>query len=119
MDIQLMLNYMSIDDAKEFITKIYVNNLYADCDKESMALSYAKLILEDYKKDEIRHLEYSKATLSSDEYYNKLEQKIADKEQQITELTKLLEVLKHEGVVSITTWANNEAHVTNTWNDNG
>ena len=44
MDIQLMLNYMSIDDAKEFITKIYVNNLYADCDKESMALSYAKLI---------------------------------------------------------------------------
>lgn len=72
MDIQLMLNYMSIDDAKEFITKIYVNNLYADCDKESMALSYAKLILEDYKKDEIRHLEYSKATLSSDEYYNKL-----------------------------------------------
>ena len=29
---------------------------------------------------------------------------------------KLLEVLKHEGVVSITTWANNEAHVTNTWN---
>ena len=28
-----------------------------------------------------------------DEYYNKLEQKIADKEQQIVELTKLLEVL--------------------------
>jgi hypothetical protein len=29
---------------------------------------------------------------------------------------KLLEVLKHEGVVSIVSWANNEAHVVNTWN---
>ena len=29
---------------------------------------------------------------------------------------KFFEVLQHEGVVSITTWANNEAHVTNTWN---
>lgn len=29
---------------------------------------------------------------------------------------KFHEVLRHEGVVSLTTWANNEAHVTNTWN---
>ncbi|APF28095.1 tipAS antibiotic-recognition domain protein [Clostridium sporogenes] len=29
---------------------------------------------------------------------------------------KFLEVLKHEGVVSIVTCANNEAHVVNTWN---
>lgn len=29
---------------------------------------------------------------------------------------KFLEVLKHEGVVSIVTWANNDAHVSNTWN---
>lgn len=29
---------------------------------------------------------------------------------------KFFEVLKHEGVVSITTWSDNEAHVTNTWN---
>lgn len=29
---------------------------------------------------------------------------------------KFLEVLKHEGVVSIVTWANDEAHVVNTWN---
>lgn len=29
---------------------------------------------------------------------------------------KFFEVLKYEGVVSITTWSNNEAHVTNTWN---
>lgn len=29
---------------------------------------------------------------------------------------KFLEVLKHEGVVSIVTCENNEAHVVNTWN---
>ena len=29
---------------------------------------------------------------------------------------KFFEVLKHEGVVSITSWSDNEAHVTNTWN---
>lgn len=29
---------------------------------------------------------------------------------------KFLEVLKYEGAVSITTWCNNEAHVTCTWN---
>lgn len=29
---------------------------------------------------------------------------------------KFLEVLKHEGVVSIVTSSNNEAHVANTWN---
>lgn len=29
---------------------------------------------------------------------------------------KLLEVISHEGVVSITSWSNNEAHVVNTWN---
>lgn len=27
-----------------------------------------------------------------------------------------LEVLKHEGVVSVTSWANDNAHVANTWN---
>jgi len=37
--------------------------------------------------------EYKKLVKRFDEYYNKLEQKIADKEQQIAELTKLLEVL--------------------------
>jgi len=37
--------------------------------------------------------EYKKLLKRFDEYYNKLEQKIADKEQQILELTKLLEVL--------------------------
>ncbi|GGC90725.1 pyridoxamine 5'-phosphate oxidase family protein [Enterococcus wangshanyuanii] len=29
---------------------------------------------------------------------------------------KFKEVLAHEGPVSLTTWANNDAHVTNTWN---
>ena len=37
--------------------------------------------------------EYKKLLKRFDEYYNKLEKKIADKEQQILELTKLLEVL--------------------------
>ena len=37
--------------------------------------------------------EYKKLLKRFDEYYNNLEQKIADKEQQIVELTKLLEVL--------------------------
>ena len=37
--------------------------------------------------------EYKKLLKRFDEYYNKLEQQIADKEQQIAELTKLLEVL--------------------------
>lgn len=37
--------------------------------------------------------EYKKLLKRFDEYYNKLEQKIANKEQQIVELTKLLEVL--------------------------
>ena len=37
--------------------------------------------------------EYKKLVKRFNEYYNKLEQKIADKEQQIAELTKLLEVL--------------------------
>ena len=36
---------------------------------------------------------YKKLLKRFNEYYNKLEQKIADKEQQIVELTKLLEVL--------------------------
>lgn len=29
---------------------------------------------------------------------------------------KFFEVLSHEGVVSIVSWGNDEAHVTNTWN---
>ncbi|GKU23703.1 pyridoxamine 5'-phosphate oxidase family protein [Clostridium folliculivorans] len=29
---------------------------------------------------------------------------------------KFLEVINHEGVVSIVSWANNDAHVCNTWN---
>ncbi|MBK1812819.1 pyridoxamine 5'-phosphate oxidase family protein [Clostridium sp. YIM B02505] len=29
---------------------------------------------------------------------------------------KFFEVINHEGVVSIVSWANNEAHVCNTWN---
>ena len=37
--------------------------------------------------------EYKKLLKRFDEYYNKLEKKTADKEQQIVELTKLLEVL--------------------------
>ena len=37
--------------------------------------------------------EYKKLLKRFDEYYNKLEKKIADKEQQIVELTKLLDVL--------------------------
>ena len=37
--------------------------------------------------------EYKKLLKRFDEYYNKLEKKIADKEQKIVELTKLLEVL--------------------------
>ena len=37
--------------------------------------------------------EYKKLLKRFDEYYNKLEKKIADKEQQIVELTELLEVL--------------------------
>ena len=37
--------------------------------------------------------EYKKLLKRFDEYYNKLEKKIEDKEQQIVELTKLLEVL--------------------------
>ena len=37
--------------------------------------------------------EYKKLLKRFEEYYNKLEKKIADKEQQIVELTKLLEVL--------------------------
>ena len=27
-----------------------------------------------------------------------------------------IEVLNHEGVVSVTSWANEKAHVANTWN---
>ena len=37
--------------------------------------------------------QYKKLLKRFDEYYNKLEQKIADREQQIADLTKLLEVL--------------------------
>jgi hypothetical protein len=29
---------------------------------------------------------------------------------------KFYEVMKHEGVVSIVSWSNNDAHVVNTWN---
>ena len=29
---------------------------------------------------------------------------------------KLLEVIKHEGVVALVTWSNDESHVANTWN---
>jgi len=42
---------------------------------------------------EVQELKERQLLKRFDEYYNKLEQKIADKEQQITELTKLLEVL--------------------------
>ena len=37
--------------------------------------------------------QYKKLLKRFDEYYNKLEQKIADREQQIADLTKILEVL--------------------------
>ncbi|WP_427170951.1 adhesion protein FadA [Fusobacterium nucleatum] len=37
--------------------------------------------------------EYKKLLKRFEEYYNKLEQKIADKEEQLAELTKLIEVL--------------------------
>ena len=52
---------------------------------------YAKL--KEDSKVRWRRDEYKKLLKRFDEYYNKLEQKIADKEQQIVELTKLLEVL--------------------------
>ncbi|MDH6307286.1 putative pyridoxine 5'-phosphate oxidase superfamily flavin-nucleotide-binding protein [Dysgonomonas sp. PFB1-18] len=37
-----------------------------------------------------------------------------DKEKKLSE--KFYEVLKHEGVVAIVSWAEGEAHVANTWN---
>lgn len=37
--------------------------------------------------------EYKKLLKRFEEYYNKLEKKLADKEQQVSELTKLLEIL--------------------------
>lgn len=72
MDIERMLDYMIFEEAKDFVTKVYINNMYADSDKESMALGYAKLILEDYKKDELMKLGAVSGTISTNEYYSKL-----------------------------------------------
>ena len=72
MDIERMLDYMTLEEAKDFVTKVYINNMYADSDKESMALGYAKLILEDYKKDELMKLGAVSGTISTNEYYSKL-----------------------------------------------
>jgi len=61
------------------------------------SLSYAaevdSVALKEDSKVRWHRDEYKKLVKRFDEYYNKLEQKIADKEQQIAELTKLLEVL--------------------------
>ena len=72
MDIERMLDYMIFEEAKDFVTKVYINNMYADSDKESMALGYAKLILEDYKKDELIKLGAVSGTISTNEYYSRL-----------------------------------------------
>lgn len=72
MDIERMLDYMTLEETKDFVTKVYINNMYADSDKESMALGYAKLILEDYKKDELIKLGAVSGTISMNEYYSRL-----------------------------------------------
>ena len=72
MDIEHMLDYMTLEEVKGFVTEVYINNMYADSDKESMALGYAKLILEDYKKDELIKLGAVSGTISMNEYYSRL-----------------------------------------------
>ena len=85
---------VSIDGVVEFIQE------KANLEKEVKELKekqlgreelYAKL--KEDSKIRWHRDEYKKLLKRFDEYYNKLEQKIADKEQQIVELTKLLEVL--------------------------
>ena len=65
----------------------------ANLEKEVKELKEKQLGREELYAIRWHREEYKKLLKRFDEYYNKLEQKIADKEQQIVELTKLLEVL--------------------------
>ena len=56
MDYQKMLEYMNENEADEFVTKIYANNIY-EKSSDSMAMGFAKLILEEYKQEEIDDLD--------------------------------------------------------------
>ena len=73
MDYQKMLEYMNENEADEFVTKIYANNIY-EKSSDSMAMGFAKLILEEYKQEEIDDLDDKRKLdmISSDEYYLEL-----------------------------------------------
>lgn len=74
MNYTLMLDYMSHDEAREFISNIYVNNIYTENAKDEMAMSFAKIIMEYYKQEQIDLIDEKKEfdLLTSDEYYQKL-----------------------------------------------
>lgn len=72
MNYSLMLNYMSHEEATEFIMFYYKDNLYARPDKDEMAKGFAKEILESYKKEKIAQLNMHKDTMPTDTYFSKL-----------------------------------------------
>lgn len=73
MDYMKMLNYMNQNEADMFVLNIYTTNIYNQS-RDSMALGFAKLILEEYKQEQIdkldekRHLDM----IDSDKYYLEL-----------------------------------------------
>lgn len=73
MDYEKMLRYMSQQEADLFVTNIYATNIY-ESSKDSMALGFANLILEEYKHDEIDKLDDKRhlGMISSDMYYLEL-----------------------------------------------
>lgn len=70
MDYLEMLKYMNQDEADMFVNNIYATNVYSSS-KDSMALGFAKLILEEYKLEEIDKLDDKRKLdmISSDDYY--------------------------------------------------
>ncbi len=73
MNIEKMLVKMSMNEAEYCINDIYTENVY-DLSRDSMALGFANLILEDYKAEEISKIEDERKLdiINSDKYYFEL-----------------------------------------------
>jgi len=65
-----MLNCMSEEDISYLLNDLYATNIY-DNSKDTMLLSYARMILEEYKLEQIEELDDKRKLnlITSDEYY--------------------------------------------------
>lgn len=88
MNVELMQKYMSLEESKDFVTKIYNMNCFSVNSKDELALSYANLILENWKHRAIDELDRKRNQEKVVDYYEELlEIKSFSCEQQVEEMT--------------------------------